>query len=629
MGNPSNHNSSSSPDVAAGASSLASLETAQNSDYLLNMLLQANSLEQSGDGDAARILYEEIVALDSHSPWGATAQKALQSLKELGLAGGNGAVSPRTLPNEDESEASTLQLLSSSPEDSHLPVSSIGRTTNLRLSVRRSWKQAWRHVDVGGKLRTIAIASALVPLGVMGTALLCLEPGVPPTPSPQLNQSAGDRLPLETALTRYRWVLSLGGLAAGLTLWVALQAIGRLSAQLRAVSQYARALGSGATEEAAPGASKVDELTGLTRQLRYIAYLLERNREQILTLDRQREREVDRQKREKEKAQKQAIDLLLYIESVRSGDLTVKVPSVEGEMGAIADAFNATIGSLNHLVAQVKTVTHSVTQSAHSSQVSVGSLSDAAAAQSEELKSALDSVVAISESIARVSQSTQEAAAIARRAAQAAQAGENAMTQTVASMDKIRTSVANSSKKAKRLAESAQEVSQILESIVGIAEQANLLAFNASIEAARTGERGQGFRQVADEVRRLAAQVGESAENIGQLIDSIQEETAEVLNVFELGTSEVVTGTQWVDQTQQTLQGLTWLSQQIDGYLQDVASNTVDQAQASKTVSQTVETVARIASTTASEAQKAIGSLQELTQQVETLQSSVAQFQVK
>lgn len=593
------------------------------------MLLQANSLEQSGDGDAARILYEEIVALDSQSPWGATAQKALQSLKELGLGAGNGAVSPHALPNEDESEASTLQLLSSSPDDSQLPVSSIGRTTHIRLSVRRSWKQAWRQVNVGTKLRSIAIASALLPLAVMSAALLWLEPHDPPTPSSQLNRDAGDRLPLEAALTRYQWVLTLGGITALLTIWLAFQVTSRLSAQLRAVSQYARALGSGVTEEATPGMPRVDELTGLTRQLRYIAYLLERNREQILTLDRQREREVDRQKREKEKAQKQAIDLLLYIESVRSGDLTVKVPSVEGEMGAIADAFNATIGSLNHLVAQVKAVTQSVTQCAHSSQVSVASLSDAAQAQSEELKSALDSVVAISESISRVSQSTQEAAAIARRAAGAAQAGESAMTQTVASMDKIRTSVANSSKKAKRLAESAQEVSQILESIVGIAEQANLLAFNASIEAARTGERGQGFRQVADEVRRLAAQVGESAENIGQLIDSIQEETAQVLNVFEFSTSEVVAGTQWVDQTQQTLQGLTWLSQQIDGYLQDVASNTVEQAQASKTVSQTVETVARIASTTASEAQNAIGSLQELTEQVETLQSSVAQFQVK
>jgi methyl-accepting chemotaxis protein len=593
------------------------------------MLLQANSLEQSGDGDAARILYEEIVALDCHSPWGATAQKALQSLKELGLGGG-GDVSSSTSPNEDESEASTLQMLSSSPDDSQLPVaSSEDRTVDIRLSAGRAWRRAWRQVEVGTKLRTMAIASALLPLGVMGVALLCLEPDQTPTPSSKVNPSAGDRLPLESTLTRYRWVLTLGGVTALLTIWVALLVADRLAAQVRAVSQYARALGSGVMDEPTLSMTRVDELTALTRQLRYIAHLLERNREQILTLDRQREREVDRQKRDKERAQKQAIDLLLYIESVRSGDLTVKVPTVEGEMGAIADAFNATIGSLNHLVAQVKTVTQSVTQCAHRSQVSVGSLSDAAQAQSEELKRALDSVVAISESIARVSQSTQEAAAIARRAAGAAQAGESAMTQTVASMDKIRTSVANSSKKAKRLAESAQEVSQILESIVGIAEQANLLAFNASIEAARTGERGQGFRQVADEVRRLAAQVGESAENIGQLIDSIQEETAQVLKVFEFSTSEVVAGTQWVDQTQQTLQGLTWLSQQIDGYLQDVATNTVDQAQASKTVSQTVETVARIASSTASEAQNAIGSLQELTEQVETLQSSVAQFQVK
>jgi methyl-accepting chemotaxis protein len=630
VGNPPNYNSSLRPDVAAASNRLSSLETAQNSDYLLNMLLQANSLEQSGDGEAARILYEEIVALDSHSPWGATAQKALQSLKELGL-GGRDRFSSSGSPNEDESEASTLQLMSQGPEDSQLPTSSTEGTVAVQLSISRVWRRTWRQVEVGTKLRTMAIASALLPLGITAAALLWLKPLESPSPtsSADVTRSTDAQQPLETEVARYRWALVMGGATALLTIWVALLVADRLTAQLRAVSQYALALGSGVAENNPNTTARVDELTGLTRQLRYIAHILERNREKILTLDRQREREVDRQKREKERVQKQAIDLLLYIESVRSGDLTVKVPSVEGEIGAIADAFNATIGSLNHLVAQVKTIAESVTQCAHSSQVSVGSLSHAAHTQSDELKRALESVVAISESITRVSQSTQEAAAIARRAAGAAQDGETAMTQTVASMDKIRNSVANSSKKAKRLAESAQEVSQILESIVGIAEQANLLAFNASIEAARTGERGQGFRQVADEVRRLAAQVGESAQNIGQLIDSIQEETAEVLKVFEFSTSEVVIGTQWVDQTQQTLQGLTLLSQQIDGYLQDVATHSVDQASASKTVSQTVETVARIASTTAMEAQNAIGSLQELTEQVETLQKTVAQFQVK
>lgn len=610
------HHTPNAPSDLAEASEerLSSPETDQNSDYLLNLLLQANSLEQAGDGNAARILYEEIVAIDSYSPWGASAQKALQSLKDMGF--GNKDDRPTREPStDDESEASTLQLFSPKPDDSQFPAASATETPPMRSSVWRQWTRAWHQLTVGTKLRTIAIASALLPVAVTGAVLLRSEPR-PETPN--LESSA-------TVLARQRQALFWGGATAAVTVATAIWVSDRMAARMRAVSQYACALGGKSNAHG----KTADELSGLTRNLREIAHVLDRHREQILALDRQREREVDRQKHEKERAQQRAIDLLLYIESARSGDLTVKVPTVEGEIGAIADAFNATIGSLRSLVAQVKTVSETVNQRAHSSQESVGSLADAAQTQSSELERALNSVVAISESIDRVSQSTQEAAAIARQASQAARSGETAMTQTVASMDKIRTSVANSSKKAKRLAESAQEVSQILESIVGIAEQANLLAFNASIEAARSGERGHGFRQVADEVRRLAAQVGEAAQNIGRSIDTIQEETAEVLNVFELSTSEVVAGTQWVSQTQQTLQGLTWLSQQIDGYLQDVASNTVEQAQASKTVSQTVETVARIASTTASEAQKAIDSLQELTERVETLQSSVSPFQVK
>lgn len=614
MENRPGHTPNSPSDLAEASERLSSPETTPNSDYLLNLLLQANSLEQTGDEDAACILYEEIVAIDRYSPWGASAQKALQSIQDMGL-GGDRDRPTREPSTDDESEASTLQLFSPGSDDSQFPAGSTAETPPRRYSfgvasrssVWRQWTRAWHQLTVGTKLRAIAVASALLPVAVTGAVLLHPEPRS------------------ETPNRRQQQALLWGGATAAVTVGTAIWVADRLAARLRAVSQYACALGGGS----APESRTTDELSSLTRNLRAIAHILDRHREQILTLDRQREREVDRQKREKERAQQQAIDLLLYIESARSGDLTVKVPTVEGEIGAIADAFNATIGSLRSLVAQVKTVSETVNQRAHSSQTSVGALADAAQTQSIELECALNSVVAISESIDRVSQSTQEAAAIARQASQAARSGETAMTQTVASMDKIRTSVANSSKKAKRLAESAQEVSQILESIVGIAEQANLLAFNASIEAARTGERGHGFRQVADEVRRLAAQVGEAAQNIGRSIDTIQEETAEVLNVFELSTSEVVSGTQWVSQTQQTLQGLTWLSQQIDGYLQDVASNTVEQAQASKTVSQTVETVAQIASTTASEAQKAIDSLQELTERVETLQSSVSPFQVQ
>jgi twitching motility protein PilJ len=202
------------------------------------------------------------------------------------------------------------------------------------------------------------------------------------------------------------------------------------------------------------------------------------------------------------------------------------------------------------------------------------------------------------------------------------------MDRTVVSMEKIRTAVSNTSKRAKRLAESAQEVSQILAIVTGISEQANLLAFNASIEAARAGEQGQGFRQVSDEVRNLAAQVSEAAQDIERLVQSIQEETASVINVLEIGTSEVVNGTQLVHQTQKTLSHLTTLSQEIDTALQRVAANTTTQAETSQQVNQTMKSVAGVSLENAEAAREVVEVLQQLLREVSTLQASVNRFQV-
>ncbi|WP_036534903.1 methyl-accepting chemotaxis protein [Neosynechococcus sphagnicola] len=372
-----------------------------------------------------------------------------------------------------------------------------------------------------------------------------------------------------------------------------------------------------------------DEVGELAIAFNQMADQINQSAEDLETQSRQRQAEADFQRQEKERLQQGVIKLLLEIEGARQGDLTVQAQLDEGEMGSIADAFNATLRSLREIVTQVKTAAHQVHESAFSNEASVEKFSQEASAQSEAVAAALSSVEGMAVSIQTVASSAQEAAQIAREVLVAAQQGDQTMDQTVNSIQNIRSSVAETSKKVKRLAESSQEISKIVSIISGISEKTNLLAFNASIEAARAGEHGQGFRVVADEVRRLAERVTDSAKEIELLVSTIQQETAEVLQTMESSTSQVVTGTQLVTRTKQTLQSLAAISQKIDQLLQSISASTVSQAEASQLVNQTMQEVAAIAQSTSSESQQVAGSLQQLVAVADQLQGSVARFRVE
>ena len=343
----------------------------------------------------------------------------------------------------------------------------------------------------------------------------------------------------------------------------------------------------------------------------------------------ERQAEAEKQRAEKERLQQGVISLLLDIEGAQRGDLTTRAQVDDSEMGSIADAFNATIKSLRTIVTQVKSASSQVQGSAVDSQAFATKLMEEANIQAQVVSNALNSVEEMGQSVQTVAASAQQAADIARQALAAAEQGTQTMDLTVSSIENIRTSVADTSKKVKRLADSSQEISKIINIISGISEKTNLLAFNASIEAARAGEHGEGFRVVADEVRRLAERVTSSSKEIEQQVTAIQEETAEVLRTMEGSTNEVVKGTALVAETKETLQGLAQISQKIDQLLQSISSNTVSQAEASQLVNQTMQEVAGIAESTSSESKLVAQSMESLVALAAQLQGSVARFQVE
>ncbi len=400
-----------------------------------------------------------------------------------------------------------------------------------------------------------------------------------------------------------------------------------LTNPIKRLQQSAQKIGAGDLKVRAEVTSK-DEVGQLAKTFNEMAERIEAYTQAIEDIARKRQNDAAEEKKQRDELQENVVSLLLDIEAASKGNLSVQAQVVSGEVGSIADAFNSTIRSLQGLVKQVVVAGNEVHESALNNGKSVDEFSQNATLQDQTIQVVSVSVKEIAEAIEMISESAQNASNIARESCLVAQQGEKTMDETVNSIYEVRNSVADTSKKAKRLADSSQEISKIVSIIANISEKTNLLAFNASIEAARAGENGQGFRVVADEVRRLAEQVSVSAEEIEQLVISIQEETSDMMKMMEKSTTQVVTNTKLVKKTKETLQNLAKISQEIDGVLEVISQSTVTQKLTSQKVTNKMQEVSLVTKKTATESKIVSESLQNLVKVANNLQQSAGRFQV-
>jgi twitching motility protein PilJ/methyl-accepting chemotaxis protein PixJ len=349
--------------------------------------------------------------------------------------------------------------------------------------------------------------------------------------------------------------------------------------------------------------------------------------DRVLLLE-QTEKLAEEQRDLKEGLQKRALELLMEVDPISKGDLTIRARVTADEIGTIADSYNATVGNLRKIVTQVQHASSQVAQTTSTSEVSVRDLSAEALRQAEKIAVALKRSQDMAQSVQIVANSAKQAEAAVQQAQDTVQEGDTAMNRTVDGIIAIRDTVAETAKKVKHLGESSQKISTVVNLISTFAAQTNLLALNASIEAARAGEEGRGFAVVADEVRSLAQQSAEATIEIEKLVAAIQGETNEVVAAMEAGTEQVVMGTKLVDETRQSLNKIATASTQINKLVEEIAQATVVQSQASEAVTETMTDVAAIAQKTSSGASLVSESFKELLAVAQSLQEDVGQFRV-
>ena len=337
---------------------------------------------------------------------------------------------------------------------------------------------------------------------------------------------------------------------------------------------------------------------------------------------------AQQQQQQREKMQQELMQLIQSVEGASEGDLTVRADLSSGEIGIVADVFNSIVENLRKIVVQVKQATNQVNTSIGSNQASIRQLSDDALSQVDEISRTLSSVQQMTDSIQSVAANAQQAATVARSASSTAQKGGQAMDKTVESIMGLRSTVATTTKKVKQLGESSQQISQVVSLINEIALKTNLLAINASIEAAHAGEEGQGFAVVAGEVGQLAEQSARATKEIESIVKDIQLSTRDVVEAMELSTSQVVEGTSQLNETKESLAQILSVSEEIDRLVQSISDATVSQATTSQTVTALMEQITESSQRTSEFSKQVDDALQDTVEVAQELDQAIDKFKV-
>jgi twitching motility protein PilJ len=373
------------------------------------------------------------------------------------------------------------------------------------------------------------------------------------------------------------------------------------------------------------------EESNFLRQMGFhLGYALEQAElyEQKETARLQAELLSEEQRSQKEALQQQLLMLLNDVEGVSRGDLTVRAEVTAGEIGTVADFFNAVVESLREIVTHVKRSAVQVSTALGDNEGAVQRLADEAMQQADRTTEMLDSVEQMTRSIQVVADSAHQTAEVARNASATAESGGVAMDRTVQHILSLRQTIGETAKKVKRLGESSQQIAKVVSLINQIALQTNLLAINAGIEAARAGEEGQGFGVVAEEIGELAARSAAATQEIEKIVETIQRETSHVVDSMEQSTAQVVEGTHLVESAKRSLSQILEVSHQIDQLVQSISQATVSQADTSKAVSTLMQEVSQMSERTSDSSRQVSEAIRQTVSVAQDLRASVEMFEV-
>lgn len=338
------------------------------------------------------------------------------------------------------------------------------------------------------------------------------------------------------------------------------------------------------------------------------------------------ERAAKEQAEQNDRNQQAILRLLDEMGSLADGDLTVEATVTEDITGTIADSFNYAIEELRKLVATVNETSIMVDSAAKQTESTATNMAKAAESQAREINAATESIVSMAASIEEVSGNAERSSDVARHSVEVAHKGGEAVRRTIDGMNAIRETIQDTSKRIKRLGESSQEIGNIVELINDIAEQTNILALNASIQASMAGEAGRGFAVVADEVQRLAERSTNATKQIEVLVRTIQADTNEAVVSMERSTTDVVGGALLAENAGAALDEIEQVSNQIASLVQNISGSARQQAGSAADVTRRTTRLREISEQTGKATVATAAAISKLSELASQLRNTVAGF---